>query len=386
MKSISIKLLIVPLLICLTEGIFIFNASLRIRDLGGDEFIIGLAVTLSAAAQILLSPFAGRFSDKVGREKIMHAGIFIYIGAMFGLAISPDYLLIIIFTGIHGAGYALFWPALEALIADKSERGILAQNLVLYNVFGSAGAFAGFFASGYIRNLSKSFGGGFPFYTVLIVYVLTAAYSYVLVRPKNKAAATLQEHIEPMTKTERMYLIAGFFIIGSILFNLSIVNWFFPKFAADVGIPDETAGMLLSLTPFAQLATFILLGVLRPKFNSLSFLIAFLLTNIIAFVIFSTTSHIFLLGIATFLVGIAFGGCHSFGQYHTLLHPHSRGAKSGLYMTIASAGGLGGCFFGGLAARLTGSIRAPFILGLALAGLLLAAAFVVKLAANAKSK
>ena len=159
MKQKNLRLLLVPFLVCIAEGIVIFNTSLRIKDLGGDEFIIGLAPTLGSIMMILFCTITGRLSDTFGRERIFHTGLVVQALAILGLGLSPHFHLLIVFTGMYGIGSAFLWPGFAAFIADMSEEKKLSDNLLAFNISWSSGIFAGVLIAGRLREFSEFLHG-----------------------------------------------------------------------------------------------------------------------------------------------------------------------------------------------------------------------------------
>jgi len=393
-----------PFFVCISEGIIIFNTSLRIKDLGGDEFIIGLAPTLRAVLMILFCMVSGRLSDTFGRERIFHTGLIVQCLAILGLGLSDRSDLLIAFTGIYGVGSAFLWPVLGAYIADISGQREFSDNLLAYNISWSSGIFAGVLIAGRLRDFSEYIAGagtlkyaasylikGIPFFVAVLPAVIAVVTGYTFVHLKKKKREPAARKVEPMTKLQRVFLLIGFFVTAGTIFNSSIIWWLFPKFATDITISSTRAGLFLSMVAVAEIITFAVIRITRPNFNSPFYLIPFILMNIGCFAILSIPSnemllaHQFLFGTAALMMGTAVAGCFSYSQYHTLLHPHARGTKSGIHQSILVTGALGGSFFGGLAARLTGSSRAPFALGMTLAGFLIVAQFFVRMALTGKN-
>ena len=380
MKASVRRFLLLPVLISTSEIIVIFNISLRIKDFGGDEFTIALAPTLLSIMQIVFSMFSGALSDRYGRQRIFFSGIIIYIVSFIGLVLSPTFYLIICFAGLLGAAGAFFWPPVMAFIADESAEGALRRNLSAFNICWAGGAFAGCLLAGYLREASASLFRGLPFLSALFLVLVAAVYGKIFVNLGVKREVETAKKIEPLSKAQQMNLIFGFIVIAGTIFNVSIIVWLFPKFAGDIDISYGTAGIIISMLALAETMMYFVLARFKADYNSIYYLTVFIILNLIVCLLLSTASNPVVLGGAMFLMGVALGGCWSFSQYHTVLHPHLRGVRSGVLQSLMVTGSLGGSFFGGLAARMTGSNRAPFILAMVVAAFLIVALLFIKVA------
>ena len=365
-----------PPLVCVAEALVVFNTSLRVGDLGGDELIIGIAAAFQSVMALIFSIVAGKISDKVGRERIYHWGLIIFTLSILGLGLSPNYYVLIISLGLNGMGAALFWPIIVAFLADISHPDKLARHLLALNITWSGGAFIGYVLAGFARELSSRYGGGSPFYFCFVLGLFALFYSYAFVHMRGTKKREVPLKIEPITRKQLSSVRMGFLIMACVVFNCAIVVWFLPKYASDIGISAGTAGIIIAMAPLAELFTYVALRAFKPDVNASYYTVPFIVLNAASFAVFlASGENALVLGAAMCIMGVSTGGCYSFSQYHTVLHPHARGAKSGILHTVCVAGALGGSFFGGLAVRLTGSNRAPFVLALTVAGFLIIALF-----------
>lgn len=90
------------------------------NELGITGSTVGLLVASFSLAQLLVSPFAGRLSDRIGRKKVIVAGliVFAFSELLFGLA-NVSWLLFVSRL-LGGVGAALIMPAVMAYVADTT--------------------------------------------------------------------------------------------------------------------------------------------------------------------------------------------------------------------------------------------------------------------------
>jgi MFS family permease len=116
--------------------------------LGASVAVIGIAYMLWAIPNMLISPFSGRFIDRLRHR--------FWIILLCGLAQVPLYityglantaLLVVILFAVHGIVYAFMQPAMDTLVASSSASHMRARVQGLYATVGLIGAFVG--ASGF---------------------------------------------------------------------------------------------------------------------------------------------------------------------------------------------------------------------------------------------
>src|SRR5438067_1709871 len=116
--------------------------------LGASVAIIGVVYMLWAIPNMLISPFSGRFIDRLRRRSwlILLCGLAqvpLYI--TYGLANTA--LLVAILFALHGTVYAFMQPAVDTLVASSSVSHMRGRVQGLYATVGLIGAFTG--ASGF---------------------------------------------------------------------------------------------------------------------------------------------------------------------------------------------------------------------------------------------
>jgi MFS family permease len=150
---------------------------LRIAELGGGHVVIAVGFIAAAALEAILAPFAGRYSDRVGRRMPFVIGIGICACAMVGIAAAHAMgpVLAALIVGALGAGVC-FAPALTTL-SETAELGGLQQGFAagLSNMAWAAGQAVGAVAGGGLASVT---GYAAPSLAVAALLLLTSAYAY----------------------------------------------------------------------------------------------------------------------------------------------------------------------------------------------------------------
>ena len=161
-----------------TDALLLVKAS----DVGIAAAFIPLVYMVFNGVSVLLSVPAGMLSDRIGREKLILLGYFVYTLVYFGFGRAQSPIMIIILFACYGIYSAAADGAQKALVADLSPKGKRGTSLGLYN------AIIGFTllpASILGGVLYDKLGNGAPFYfgaamgsmatIMMLVFLLTGA-------------------------------------------------------------------------------------------------------------------------------------------------------------------------------------------------------------------
>ena len=105
----------------LFSGVIDVLVPLHLDDLGASGTTIGAVFLFAAAVEAVLSPIAGRFSDRAGRMAPIRVGL---IGAMVGAVLLPlphTVALVGLAVAFMVAALATFWAPGMALLSDAAE-------------------------------------------------------------------------------------------------------------------------------------------------------------------------------------------------------------------------------------------------------------------------
>nr|WP_240628556.1 MFS transporter [Bacillus salacetis] len=107
--------------------------------LDGNVLLPMVIVGLQPLSEIIITFLGGGLTDRMGRKKIIVAGLLLQAGAMAGFIFAKSVWLFSLLYILNGAGRSIYIPAQRAQIADSVEAGIRPEVFALINTVGAAG-------------------------------------------------------------------------------------------------------------------------------------------------------------------------------------------------------------------------------------------------------
>ncbi|MEE9399537.1 MAG: MFS transporter [Dehalococcoidales bacterium] len=100
---------------------------LYVKNLGMDAFHVGMLLTAFTVVFIVLQFPSGILSDRMGRLKLIYAGLFLGIVTLTVLPLVTAFAALAMTMALYGAAFGLLFPSVSAMIADQTlpeERGM----------------------------------------------------------------------------------------------------------------------------------------------------------------------------------------------------------------------------------------------------------------------
>lgn len=229
--------------------------------------VVGMLVAAFSLTQLIVSPLAGRLSDKMGRKKIIVMGLVVFSLSelVFGLAQQPWMLFVARMLG--GIGAALIMPAVMAYVADTTSMEERAKGMGLINAAITTGFIIGPGIGGYLAE----FGIRVPFFAAAAAAAFIAILTFILL-PESRSAAADQDRASARQQNESLaaQLVRSYrepYFIGLVIvfvLSFGLANYetvfglfvdhkfgFTPKDIAFVLTFGSIAGAVVQLTAFS---------------------------------------------------------------------------------------------------------------------------------------
>jgi len=264
------------------------------RGLGAAIAIIGLMFSTRDIAQVFLRIPFGSFSDKIGRKKVIAAGIGFHALAQLAFFVSWDPLLITVGLLLNGIGMAMLYPAAQTYASELAPQGRLAETMGRYTMSISLSYLIGPLAGGFLAEMFPSYRPLF-----LISFVLTSlggGISILFLRETRPS--------QPTGRWAEQFQILGREIIGipgmlvetfrnkrivapsaavfASTFALAALESYYPLYAKTIGFNEFAIGAALATRALLWTVSMPLLGRLSDKIGRVKPMLAGLFLYVIS--------------------------------------------------------------------------------------------------------
>ncbi len=336
----------------------------------GVDLLARLVLTAPALGVVVGAPVVGGLVDRVGRRKVLVAGLVIYgLGGTSGLWL-PTLPAILVGRFVLGLGVAAVMTAATTLIADLTSGSERGRFLGFQAAFMGLGGLVFLTLGGRLADV----GWFWPFATYAVAWLLVPAAALVL--PPDVRRRVSMQKSEP---TPRAVLgLYGFAFLGMVLFYLAPVQLPF-LLTQRLASGGTGIGVVLGLmTVIAATSSFLFARLQRRLgFGGVLILTFAAQAPGLALVGWATTWGVMLLGMAVFGVSVGLLMPNLYLRLTSLVPEAQRGRALGKMTTAVFLGQFLSPFFASPVILAGGSLGLVFWLGAGLAGLVAMAAVVV---------
>ncbi|WP_019849181.1 multidrug efflux MFS transporter NorA [Desulfitobacterium sp. PCE1] len=320
------------------------------KELGVNGTVVGYLTAAFAIAQLVCSPFAGKAADKMGRKKVLVAGLFLFgfSEVLFGLGKEIEVLFLARILG--GVSSALIMPAVTAFIADVTTLEKRPKALG----YMSAAINTGFIIGPGIGGFLADFGTRTPFFFAGALGAVAALLSIILLKEPERSSETAEEVPELKASIKRMlapmYIIA-FTLILIASFGLSAFESFFGLFVDGKFLftPKEIAFVITGGALLGALIQILLFDRLAGRWGEIKLIrYSLILSGILIFLLTVVHDYVWILLVTT----LAFIGFDLFRpavtSYLSKIAGNEQGFVGGMNSMFTSLGNIFGPIIGGM--------------------------------------
>lgn len=355
----------------------------RALQLGASSFVLGLLPATFSLVYVSSTLLTGRLSDRLPRIALARIGALVFASAATMLLFAPSLPWLFVAMPLAAAGLSLFWPSLQAGLAEADVPHLLNRNLGRFNISWSLGKGTGFALGG--LTLAR-----FGFQTLFAAALGLALFVAFILRaapppadsgdtavpagpdPGRRAApAPSTEELRTGPAARRGFLQMAWIANALAYGVVATLNYHYPKYLQSLGRGASLYGGFQALVYLAETMTFLALQ-RSPGWHYRKgplFLSQIVLAGLVLAIPFVRAPALLLLLAPG--IGSVLGLSYYSSLYYSLHAAEARGRNTGLHEAVLGSGSLLVPFIGGSLATATGSLAAPYavcavILGLGL--------------------
>lgn len=247
------------------------------RAVGASVAAVGLMFSTRDIVQVFLRIPFGSFSDKVGRRKVIAAGVVFHTLAQLAFFVSWDPLLITAGMIFNGIGMAMLYPAAQTYASELAPQGKLAETMGRYTMAISLSYLFGPLAGGF---LAEAFPSYRPLFLIsLVLTSLGGGISVIFLRETRpsplpgrgmeqarilgKEIATIPGMLLEMFRNRR--LASPSTAVFASTFALAALESYYPLYAKTIGYSESTIGIALAMRALLWSVSMPLLGRLSDR-------------------------------------------------------------------------------------------------------------------------
>jgi len=225
------------------------------KSIGADTFILGMMGSAYGLVYIILAPYFGKISDKIGHKKMIICGLIIYALVVLIYPYIQNPLFLIFIRGGEALGMAMVWPSIEAFSQIVKEEKV-EHSIMIYTLSWSiAASVAPYIGAIFIDDFKIAI------LIVFIVSIFAAIVSIFISAYKNLKINIKERKFDIFNE-----IVIPIFIYG---FNSAIILSFYPAYGDFIGLGVMKTGIILTVSGLFMVIAFICSGTIISKYNKI---------------------------------------------------------------------------------------------------------------------
>lgn len=348
-------------------SIYYLAAPLLLIDLEANPVQLGLVGTLASAVHMGMAHLMGGVSDRLGRRRLIIAAPLIFCATSLLMTQVREVWVILAFSVANGLCLSIYWPSLQAWIADRQAGSGLARDIGDFNLSWTAATLAGPILAGSLYGVNA----GLPFFLAAAIALMLFLLVFATVHERGLPSPEKGELTDRETlHRRRSFLYAAWAANFASWFILANARYQFPKLARELDLPPHLIGLLIGFLGFALFSGFFLLRRTVQWHFRRNFLLGAQGLALVGVLLVAVSSRPALFAFAFVMIGFCCSVTYYSSLYYSVRLLKKKGRGSGLHESILGGGAVLGPLLGGVAAQYAG-LRAPYVLCLAVLVLVL---------------
>jgi len=339
-------------------SVYYLAAPLLLIEFKANPIELGLVGSIASGVQMILAHRMGPLSDRFGRRRLILLGPLLFTVSCFLAMIANQVWPILLISILNGICLSLFWPSLQAWVADFQKGLSLARNIGTLNMAWTVSLLLGPTLSGTFFGVHPRLPFLFAGSLALILFLL----SYGSIHDKPREKETKEPGAEsPISAWHRNFLYAAWIANFMSWFLLGNARYQFPKLARELGSAPLTVGLLTGCMGFSLFMGFFLLRETDLWHFRRRYLFGAQALAAVGLSTIYLSSSPFLFGLALIAVGLSASITYYSSLFYGIRLSTQIGRGTGFHESILSMGALAGPILGGLGAQFYG-LRAPYLI------------------------
>ena len=342
-------------------SIYYLAAPLLLVDLKANPVQLGLVGTLASAVHMGMAHLMGGLSDRLGRRRLIVAAPLIFCATSLLMTRVREVWMILAFSVANGLCLSIYWPSLQAWIADRQAGTGLARDIGSFNLSWTLATLAGPILGGSLYGVYA----GLPFLMAAAIALMLFLLVFATVHERALPSPEKAELTDIETQhRHRSFLYAAWAANFASWFILANARYQFPKLARELNLPPHLIGLLIGFLGFALFSGFFLLRRTDRWHFKRNFLFGAQDLALAGLLLVAVSSRPALFALGFVMIGFCCSVTYYSSLYYSVRILRKKGRGSGLHESILGGGAVLGPLLGGVAATYTG-LRAPYVLCLA---------------------
>ena len=343
-------------------SIYYLAAPLLLIDLKANPVQLGLVGTLAASVHMGMAHLMGHLSDRLGRRRLIIAAPVIFSATCLLMTQVREVWFILALSVVNGFCLSIYWPSLQAWIADRQTGTGLARDIGAFNMSWTAATLAGPILSGSLYSLYA----GLPFLVAAGIALMLFLLVFTTVHENRLPSAEKEETADTeISNRRRSFLYAAWVANFASWFIIGNVRYQFPKLARELNIPPHLIGLVLGFLGLALFSGFFFLRKTNRWHFTRDFLFGAQILSLAGILLIIVSNEPTLFASAFVMIGLSCSVTYYSSLYYAVRLLKKKGRGSGLHESILGGGAVLGPILGGVAAQYAG-LRAPYFLCIAI--------------------
>lgn len=337
---------------CMMATLF-FAVPRRAADAGMDAVRLGWLSGMFFVAYAIVSPLAGKLSDRFGRMPFMVGGLVVAGGLMWACAYETRFAVLLALCGVTGAAAALFWPTLIAWFSEGLRGAALVRVLGIYCISWNIGLGIGSVGSGKLYEADS-------WWSFAVFGSITLGAPLLLLLRSRVASGGDNAMPVPVDRTTALrFMWAGWMANLTVLLGFGAVQAMFPQLATHLGVSPSLHGQLFGASRGAAVVAFLVMGWSHAWHHRTWPLVAGYVAGVAGALAIALTSSVPLFFAGFIVLGFINGAVYLASIFYAMEAFEGKAAGAGWTEMILGTGS----FLGPVAAGFVGDawgLRAPY--------------------------